>query len=76
MPASAQALKGIGYRESLAVVQGKMTEAEARLQTTIATRQYAKRQMTWFRREPDVHWLDAGAGNLQEKALEIIQKAG
>ncbi len=60
VPPTANAFKGIGYRESLAVAQGRMDEAEARERTLVATRRYAKRQMTWFRREKDINWVDAG----------------
>ena len=43
----------IGWRECLACVRGKLREVEAREHITIATRQYAKRQLTWFKRETD-----------------------
>jgi tRNA dimethylallyltransferase len=51
VPSSAKAFESIGYRECLSVLAGLMTEAEAMERVTIATRQYAKRQTTWFRRE-------------------------
>jgi tRNA dimethylallyltransferase len=47
----------IGYRELRAVLQGRLTMDEARAAIQQATRRYAKRQLTWFRREPAVHWL-------------------
>lgn len=50
-------LGALGYRQSLAVVRGEMSEAEALEATQAATRQYAKRQRTWFRREPEVVWF-------------------
>lgn len=50
-------LGAIGYREAMAVLTGVMTEADAIRQAQTATRQYAKRQMTWFRRETDVEWF-------------------
>lgn len=56
-PAGAKALESIGYRESLLHIDGKLTLAEAVANTQIATRQYAKRQRTWFRRETGFHWL-------------------
>jgi tRNA dimethylallyltransferase len=78
IPLTANAFKGIGYRESLEVIAGRCSEAEARERTIIATRQYAKRQMTWFRREPDLHWLDGevGCDRLHGQALAIIRQAG
>jgi tRNA dimethylallyltransferase len=47
----------IGYRELRAVLRGEMQLPEARLAIQQATRRYAKRQITWFRREADVHWF-------------------
>jgi tRNA dimethylallyltransferase len=47
----------IGYRELRAVLRGEITLKAAREAIQQATRQYAKRQLTWFRREPDVHWF-------------------
>jgi tRNA dimethylallyltransferase len=65
----------IGYRELRAVLQGRLTLTEARAAIQQATRRYAKRQLTWFRREPAVHWL-AGFGdqaNVQRDALAWLQ---
>ena len=47
----------IGYKELLGYLNGEMTKAEAADAIKIATRHYAKRQLTWLRRNPDVHWL-------------------
>ena len=60
VPATANAFKGIGYREALGVIQGRMPVDEAIESTVGATGRYAKRQMTWFRRERNVHWIQAG----------------
>jgi len=49
----------IGYREMLGVLRGKLSMEQARATIQQATRNYAKRQLTWFRREPDVHWIEA-----------------
>ena len=59
--ASANAFKGIGYRQAVEVVRGNSSERQAIEETVRATTRYAKRQMTWFRQEKDVHWLQAGA---------------
>ena len=48
----------LGYSQLRDVLAGKMMLDEAIRQIQQATRQYAKRQMTWFRKEPDVHWID------------------
>ena len=47
----------IGYKELLGYLNGEMTKAEAADAIKTATRHYAKRQLTWLRRNPDVHWL-------------------
>ena len=64
--------ESIGYKEALAVLRGKMTAGQALEATEIATRQYAKRQRTWFRRDPRIHWL-AGFGHdpaIRQQAAE------
>lgn len=48
----------IGYRELADHIDGKISLEEAVSRIQQATRQFAKRQITWFRREPDVHWLE------------------
>lgn len=53
----AKAFESIGYKEALACLQGRITPQQAVELTTIATRQYAKRQLTWFRRDPDIRWI-------------------
>ena len=47
----------IGYKELLGYLRGEMTKEEAANAIKTATRHYAKRQLTWFRRNPDIHWL-------------------
>ncbi len=74
-PPTAKAFESIGYREAILCIEGKITEEEAVAATQIATRQYAKRQRTWFRREPDIIWLE-GFGNLRktvETANSLVQ---
>jgi len=66
-----KALDALGYRQSLAAIDGTLTEAEAIAQAQQGHRNYAKRQLTWFRREPEVHWIE----NFGDAApsLEAIQ---
>ena len=52
------ALQAIGYKEFLAVADGTATEAEAIEEVKLRSRQYAKRQLTWLRRNPDIHWIE------------------
>jgi tRNA dimethylallyltransferase len=47
----------IGYREMLAVSRGELTVEKARTAIQVATRQYAKRQMTWFRKDQSIRWF-------------------
>jgi tRNA dimethylallyltransferase len=54
-----RAFSAFGYREAFAVLDGSLTREAALAQTVTRTRQFARRQATWFRSEPDVHWLDA-----------------
>ncbi|THE07478.1 tRNA (adenosine(37)-N6)-dimethylallyltransferase MiaA [Microbacterium oleivorans] len=52
--------RAIGYAQALAQLAGRMTEAEAIAETQALTRRYARRQVSWFRRYPDIRWVDAG----------------
>ena len=57
LPESAKPFDFIGYRELGAHLRGEIAFEAAQAAIQQGTRQYAKRQITWFRREPDVHWL-------------------
>ncbi len=54
---NAPAFQAIGYRSLAAVVSGEVDESAAVAQVVQETRRYAKRQLTWFRRDPRIHWL-------------------
>lgn len=56
------ALKGLGYRHLIGYIQERVSWDEAVRLWKRDTRRFAKRQMTWFRREPGVHWVDASLG--------------
>lgn len=64
------AYSAIGYKEINAYLKGACTLQQAVEQIKTATRQYAKRQMTWFKARPEIRWIDTGA-NTSEEALEI-----
>jgi tRNA dimethylallyltransferase len=66
-------MSGHGYREAAAVLAGERTPAEAMALTSARVRQYAKRQMTWFRHEPGVTWLDAEDAALVTNATALLQ---
>ena len=56
LTAEAPSMRAVGYREMLACLDGRLDEAAALAATVRATRQFAKRQRTWFRREPGIRW--------------------
>ena len=53
----AAAMRSVGYRQALAVLEGRLTRSEAELETERLTRAYAKRQRTWFRKEPGARFV-------------------
>jgi tRNA dimethylallyltransferase len=55
--------RALGYAQVLRFLAGEYDEDEARAQTILATRRFARRQEAWFRRDPRVIWLDADAGD-------------
>ena len=57
VPESATAMQAIGYKEFVGALEGKCTVEEAADQVRQSSRRYAKRQLTWFRRNKAVHWL-------------------
>lgn len=64
------ALQTVGYTEIFDYFDGKMQIAEATEAIKVHTRQYAKRQLTWFRRDPEMQWFDAREGATVMKWLE------
>lgn len=72
----AGALSSIGYKQALQYLRGEITREQAMNAAQQAHRNYAKRQMTWFRREPHVTWL-SGFGDepaVQNGALSIVRQ--
>ncbi len=59
IPADAQALKGLGYKELIPYIRGECSLEEAVYELKLGTRHYAKRQLTWMRREEKVLWVDS-----------------
>ena len=62
VPESATAMQAIGYKEFVGALEGKCTVEEAADQVRQSSRRYAKRQLTWFRRNPAIHWLTRQEG--------------
>ena len=62
------ASRALGYQQMLRHLDGELSLDEARQETVRATRRFARRQESWFRRDPRVHWLDATAETLLDDA--------
>ena len=71
LPRGSTALQAIGYKEFLSVLDGAATEAEAIEEVKLRSRQYAKRQLTWLRRNPDIHWIWWDKERDFDRALQI-----
>jgi len=71
---SARALGSLGYKQAAQFLRGELTREQAIEAAQQAHRNYAKRQMTWFRREPDVRWLRGFGddGKIQQNAVEQV----
>jgi tRNA dimethylallyltransferase len=72
----ARPLSSLGYKQALQYVRGELSREQAIAAAQQAHRNYAKRQMTWFRREPDVHWLP-GFGDdaaTQQQAVCMVRQ--
>jgi len=72
--ATARPLSSLGYKQALEYLDGSLSLDQAIAAAQQGHRNFAKRQMTWFRREPDVHWI-AGFGSdpdVQRQCLELV----
>jgi tRNA dimethylallyltransferase len=72
------ASRALGYQQLLRYLDGECTSEDARLETIKATKRFARRQESWFRRDPRIHWLDASAVSaegLLAEALHHVQAA-
>ncbi|MEU5958859.1 tRNA (adenosine(37)-N6)-dimethylallyltransferase MiaA [Streptomyces sp. NPDC047525] len=71
------ASRALGYQQVLAALAGECTDDEARAETVRATKRFARRQDSWFRRDPRVHWLSgamADRGELPGRALALVER--
>jgi tRNA dimethylallyltransferase len=74
VPRDSKPFESLGYKQALQVIEGRLTPEQALASTQLETRRYAKRQLTWFRREHGVQWL-SGFGQepaVQQKALALV----
>ncbi|HEX4757038.1 MAG TPA: tRNA (adenosine(37)-N6)-dimethylallyltransferase MiaA [Terracidiphilus sp.] len=71
-----KALDSLGYRQACCVLAGTLTEIEAIAAAQQGHRNYAKRQLTWFRREPDVHWIAAFGAEIetQRTVADLVRR--
>lgn len=80
LPRNATAMQAIGYKEFLGVLDGALTEPEAIELVKLRSRQYAKRQLTWLRRNPDIHWIfwekDRDFARALQISTEILSASG
>ena len=78
IPPTATAMQAIGYKEFVDALKGKCSIDSAADQVRQSSRHYAKRQLTWFRRNPNIHWLtyDDGQGfsEILEKARQVLHE--
>ena len=80
LPRNATAMQAIGYKEFLGVLDGALTEPEAIELVKLRSRQYAKRQLIWLRRNPDIHWIfwekDRDFARALQISTEILSASG
>ncbi|WP_030204518.1 tRNA (adenosine(37)-N6)-dimethylallyltransferase MiaA [Streptomyces sp. NRRL S-87] len=72
------ASRALGYQQVLAALSGECTEDEARAETVRATKRFARRQDSWFRRDPRVHWLSGASADRAELpglAQSLVERA-
>ncbi|MGB1123411.1 MAG: tRNA (adenosine(37)-N6)-dimethylallyltransferase MiaA, partial [Flavobacteriales bacterium] len=71
---SANALQTVGYREWSAFFAGEWSEAQVAEEIKLRTRQFAKRQRTWFRADASIQWFDANQPQLLDQVWTVLQK--
>jgi tRNA dimethylallyltransferase len=66
----------IGYAQALAQLDGELDQEQAIESTTKLTQKYARRQMSWFKRDPRINWLDALDPEVTDLAIELVRQHG
>ncbi len=74
IPAKCTAMQAIGYKEFVAALEGHISIEEAAYQVQLSSRHYAKRQLTWFRRNPNIHWLRRSKAVGSEEILHLARQ--
>ena len=79
IPSKCTALQAIGYKEFVAALKGEISPEEAADQVRKSSRHYAKRQLTWLRRNKKIHWLTRktgeGSDEILERARQVIRES-
>ncbi|GGO31473.1 tRNA (adenosine(37)-N6)-dimethylallyltransferase MiaA [Micromonospora parathelypteridis] len=75
LPDGRTASRALGYQQVLRLLAGELTESQAHDETVRATRRFVRRQRSWFRRDPRIHWLDSGGPDLIGDALRLVPSA-
>ena len=74
IPRDCTAMQAIGYKEFVAALEGRGTIEEAADQVRHSSRRYAKRQLTWFRRNPKMNWILRQEGQSAEEILDRARR--
>jgi len=72
---SKTASQAIGYSQALRQLDGDLSESEAIDETTMLTQRYARRQMSWFRRDPRINWFDYQDVDFDKQVFELIDSS-
>ncbi|MEU1398980.1 tRNA (adenosine(37)-N6)-dimethylallyltransferase MiaA [Micromonospora zamorensis] len=75
LPEGRTASRALGYQQVLRMLAGELTESQAHDETVRATRRFVRRQRSWFRRDPRIHWLDSATPDLIGAALRLVPAA-
>lgn len=67
-------LRSLGYKEMVAYLDGQVSRDEAIAEMKQNTRRFAKRQLTWFRADRELTWIDVGGRNTEEVAEDILER--
>jgi len=70
------ASRALGYAQVLRFLAGEWTQEQAAAETARATRRFARRQESWFRRDPRISWLPADEPGLAGRALAVLRESG
>ena len=74
IPKSCTAMQAIGYKEFVDALDGRCTMEEAADQVRQSSRRYAKRQLTWFKRNKEMNWLTRREGEGAEEILAVARQ--